>query len=215
MSTSENEVAALREQIADLKGIITSQAERIEQQAGRIEEQANRIDLLLEERAEDRQRIAELEEYRAENEHDKATIRQQVTEVEQTDSSADAESDDSDAQSDSMSTPMEQVLRAGDAGVLGHVTTSVERAITMAEHFSQWADKAPNGLVIKDNLKTLLETATGERFAWNQVYRAAEALEDATNGAIEFTKHRRFGWILVGDPQVVTKLSRASSVGER
>ena len=97
MSTSENEVAALREQIADLKGIITSQAERIEQQAGRIEEQANRIDLLLEERAQDRQRIAELEEYRAENEHDKATIRQQVTEVEQTDSSADAGSDDSDA----------------------------------------------------------------------------------------------------------------------
>ena len=56
---------------------------------------------------------------------------------------------------------------------------------------------------------------TGERFAWNQVYRAAEALEDATNGAIEFKKHRRFGWILVGDPQVVKNLSRASSVGER
>ena len=200
-ATEESTVAALREQVADLKDV--------------IEEQSNRIDLLLKERAEDRQRIAELEEYRAENEHDKATIRQQVTEVEQTDSSADAESDDSDAQSDSMGTPMEQVLRAGDAGVLGHVTASVERAITMAEHFSQWAGKAPNGLVIKDNLKTLLETATGERFAWNQVYRAAEALEDATNGAIEFTKHRRFGWILVGDPQVVTNLSQASSVGER
>ena len=200
-ATEESTVAALREQVADLKDV--------------IEEQSNRIDLLLKERDEDRPRIAELEEYRAENEHDKATIRQQVTEVEQTDSSADAGSDDSDAKSDSMGTPMEQVLRAGDAGVLGHVTTSVERAITMAEHFSQWAGKAPNGLVIKDNLKTLLETATGERFAWNQVYRAAEALEDATNGAIEFTKHRRFGWILVGDPQVVTKLSRASSVGER
>ena len=200
-ATEESTVAALREQVADLKDV--------------IEEQSNRIDLLLKERAQDRQRIAELEEYRAENEHDKATIRQQVTEVEQTDSSADAESDDSDAKSDSMGTPMEQVLRAGDAGVLGHVTASVERAITMAEHFGQWAGKAPNGLVIKDNLKTLLETATDERFAWNQVYRAAEALEDATNGAIEFTKHRRFGWILVGDPQVVRKLSQASSVGER
>ena len=200
-ATEESTVAALREQVADLKDV--------------IEEQSNRIDLLLKERAEDRQRIAELEEYRAENEHDKATIRQQVTEVEQTDGTATDESDDSNAQSDSMGTPMEQVLRAGDAGVLGHVTTSVERAITMAEHFSQWAGKAPNGLVIKDNLKPLLETATGERFAWNQVYRAAEALEDATNGAIEFKKHRRFGWILVGDPQVVKDLSRASSVGER
>ena len=200
-AAAENEIAALREQLKEVKT--------------ENEELRERVGLLLEERAQDRQRIAELEEYRAENEHDKATIRQQVTEVEQTDSSADAGSDESDAQSDSMGTPMEQVLRAGDAGVLGHVTTSVERAITMAEHFSQWAGKAPNGLVIKDNLKTLLETATGERFAWNQVYRAAEALEDATNGAIEFTKHRRFGWILVGDPQVVKNLSRASSVGER
>ena len=198
---AEDEIAALREELKEVKT--------------ENEELRERVGLLLEERAQDRQRIAELEEYRAENEHDKATIRQQVTEVEQTDSSADAGSDESDAQSDSMGTPMEQVLRAGDAGVLGHVTASVERAITMAEHFSQWAGKAPNGLVIKDNLKTLLETATGERFAWNQVYRAAEALEDATNGAIEFTKHRRFGWILVADPQVVEKLSRASSVGER
>ena len=200
-AAAENEIAALREELKEVKT--------------ENEELRERVGLLLEERAQDRQRIAELEEYRAENEYDKATIRQQVTEVEQTDSSADAGSDESDAQSDSMGTPMEQVLRAGDAGVLGHVTTSVERAITMAEHFSQWAGKAPNGLVIKDNLKTLLETATGERFAWNQVYRAAEALEDATNGAIEFTKHRRFGWILVGDPQVVKNLSRASSVGER
>ena len=200
-AAAENEIAALREELKEVKT--------------ENEELRERVGLLLEERAQDRQRIAELEEYRAENEYDKATIRQQVTEVEQTDSSADAGSDESDAQSDSMGTPMEQVLRAGDAGVLGHVTASVERAITMAEHFSQWAGKAPNGLVIKDNLKTLLETATGERFAWNQVYRAAEALEDATNGAIEFTKHRRFGWILVADPQVVEKLSRASSVGER
>jgi len=202
MSTAaEDEIAALREELKQVK------AEN--------EDLRERVGLLLEERAQDRKRIAELEEYRAENEHDKATIRQQVTEVEQADSSADAESDDSNTQNDSMGTPMEQVLRAGNAGVLGHVTTSVERAITMAEHFSQWASKAPNGLVIKDNLKTLLETATGERFAWNQVYRAAEALEDATNGAIEFTKHRRFGWILVGDPQVVKNLSQASSVGER
>ena len=202
MSTAtEDEIAALREELKEVKT--------------ENEELRERVGLLLEERAQDRKRIAELEEYRAENEHDKATIRQQVTEVEQTDGTATDESDDSNAQSDSMGTPMEQVLRAGDAGVLGHVTASVERAITMAEHFSQWAGKAPNGLVIKDNLKTLLETATGERFAWNQVYRAAEALEDGTNGAIEFKKHRRFGWILVGDPQVVTNLSQASSVGER
>ena len=200
-AAAENEIAALREELSKVKE--------------ENEELRERVGLLLEERAEDRQRIAELEEYRAENEHDKATIRQQVTTVEQADSSTDAESDENDSQNSPTGTPMEQLIQAGEAGVIGHVTASVERAETMARHFSQWASKAPNGLVIKDNLKSLLETATGERLAWNQVYRAAEALEEFTGEAIEFTKHRRFGWILVADPQVVTNLSRASSVGER
>lgn len=197
----ESEIAALREQIDDLKSV--------------IEEQADRIDLLLKERAEDRQRIAELEEYRAENEHDKATIRKQVTEVEQGSSIADAESDESSGQNDSTGTPMEQLIRAGEAGVVGRVTASVERAEAMARHFAQWASKAPNGLVIKDNLKKLLETATEEKLAWNQVYRAAQALEEFTGEAIKFEKHRRHGWMLVAEPAIVSALSRASSVGER
>ena len=40
------------------------------------------------------------------------------------------------------------------------VTVSVKRAKAIAAHFGQWTSRTPNGLVIKDNLKNLLETAT-------------------------------------------------------
>jgi DNA gyrase/topoisomerase IV subunit A len=191
--SATGEVAALREEIADLKSV--------------IEEQANRIDLLLKERAEDRQRIAELEEYRAENEHDKATIRQQVTSTEQADG---AESDESDARDDSM-TPMERLVRLGEESIMTNVTASVRRAEAIATHFGQWASRTPNGLVVKDNLKNLLETATSERLAWKQVYRAARALEKFTKGAIRFEKHRRHGWMLVAEPAIVSRLGRVST----
>ena len=105
---SESEVAALRDELRALKAKNEQLRDHIDELRARNDEQADRIDLLLRERAEDRQRIAELEDYRAANEHDKATIRQQVTEVERTDVVARAESDDSAAQDDSMRTPMEQ-----------------------------------------------------------------------------------------------------------
>ena len=158
---------------------------------------------------------AELTQYRTENERDKATIRQDVHEAiekaESGEATADvAENDESSPSNDSM-TPMERLLQLGEQGVMADVTASVRRAKAIASHFGQWASKTPNGLVIKANLKTLLQTATGEKLAWKQVYRAGRALEKFTKGAICFEKHRRHGWMLVAEPQVVTKLGRASS----
>ena len=195
--SAQSEIAALRQQVASLEGIIRNQADRIENQATRIAGLKN-----------------ELSEYRAENERDKATIRQQVTEAEQSTTAADAESDES-APSERSMTPMERMLQWGEDTITKHVTASDQRAHSIAEHYAQWASKAPNGLIVKDNLKNLLQTATGEKLAWNQVYRACRALVDFAGGAIEFTKHRRFGWILVAEPEYVTKLSRASSAAER
>ena len=71
--------------------------------------------------------------------------------------------------------------------------------------------KDAEGLVIKDNLKTLLQTATGEKLAWKQAYRACRALEQFTKGAICFEKHRRHGWMLIAEPKIVSQLGRASS----
>ena len=105
------------------------------------------------------------------------------------------------------------MLHLGEAGVMIDVTASVRRAKAIAAHFGQWAQKTPKGLVIKDNLKTLLQTATGEKLAWKQVYRAARALEKFTKGAIRFEKHRRHGWMVIAEPEIVTRFGqlRASS----
>jgi isocitrate lyase len=157
---------------------------------------------------------AELSQYRTENERDKATIRQDVHEAiekaEHDDETAAAESDESATRDESM-TPMEQVIHAGEEGVVFDVTASVRRAKAIAEHFCQWAKKTPNGLVIKDGLKTLVETATGERLFWKQIERAGHALEKLTKGAVQFTKTRRHGWTLVSEPAFVKRLGRVSS----
>ena len=157
---------------------------------------------------------AELSQYRTENERDKATIRQDVHEAiekaEQDDETAAAESDESASRDESM-TPMERILRAGAEGVMIDVTASVRRAKAIAEHFRQWAQKTPKGLVIKDGLKSLVETATGERLFWKQIERAGHTLEKFTKGAIRFTKTRRHGWTLVAEPAFITQLGRASS----
>jgi len=111
-------------------------------------------------------------------------------------------------------TPMERLVRLGEESIMTNVTASVRRAKAIATHFGQWASRTPNGLVVKDNLKNLLETAVDERLAWKQVYRAARALEKFTKGAIRFEKHRRHGWMLVAEPAIVSRLGRASSANE-
>ena len=175
------------------------------------------------ERLNERLAVVESENSRKDDEierlsRDLASERARVTELEskvEAVESDDAQSDESEPRDDSL-TPFEQVLRAGEAGVIGHLTAKDERAQSIGKHFAQWASRAPNGLVIKDNLKNLLETATGENLYWRQVYRSCRALEEATNGAIEFTKHRRYGWILVAQPSFVSRISqlRSSSVPE-
>ena len=159
---------------------------------------------------------AELNQYRTENERDKATIRQDVHEaIEKVEGKSSSEPTDTKATEENSGndalTPMERVLQFGEQGVMIDVTASVRRAKAIAAHFGQWASKTPKGLVIKDNMKTLLQTATGEKLAWKQVYRACRALEKFTKGAIQFKKHRRHGWMLIAEPKIVTQLGRASS----
>ena len=144
-----------------------------------------------------------LSEYEAENEHDKATIRQDVnTAIEKADeatSSEPAESVES-AESESKGTPMHQLIEAGEAGVIGHVTPSIRRAKAIAENFPKWAKKTPSGFVIQDGLKNLVETATGENLFHKQIERACNALAKLTKGAIAFKNHRKHGWMLIAQP---------------
>ena len=94
-------------------------------------------------------------------------------------------------------TPIERLstMDTQDTGI--DVTPSIERAVTIFDHWKEWSDKTPKGRVLKNDLKTLLRTATGEKLAWRQAYRAAEALDELSKGQIEFIHHKRHGKMLI------------------
>ena len=94
-------------------------------------------------------------------------------------------------------TPIERIsmMDAEDTGI--DMTPSIERAVSIFDHWQEWSEKTPKGRVLKNDLKTLLRTATGEQLAWRQVYRAAEALEELSKGRIEFIDHSRHGKMLI------------------
>ena len=100
-------------------------------------------------------------------------------------------------QQDTEMTPIERLSRmdAEDTGI--DVTPSIERAVSIFDHWQEWSQKTPKGRVLKDGLKNLVRTATGEKLAWRQVYRAAEALEELSKGRIEFIHHNRHGKMLI------------------
>jgi DNA repair exonuclease SbcCD ATPase subunit len=87
------------------------------------------------------------------------------------------------------------VMDTDETGI--DVTPSIERAVSIFDHWQEWSDKTPKGRVLKSDLKTLLRTATGESLAWRQVYRAAEALDELSKGRIEFFDHKRHGKMLI------------------
>ena len=113
--------------------------------------------------------------------------------------------EDAPAQDDS--TPLEQIADDEKDDPVGvQITSSVTRAAEVMKNWSSWSKKAPKGRTVKDNLKNLIETATGESLAWRQVYRACKKVEQLTKGKIVFSKTKRHGWILM-QPE------RSSSVG--
>jgi hypothetical protein len=107
-------------------------------------------------------------------------------------------------------TPIERIAALDPADTAIDTTPSIERAVTIFEHWETWSEKTPKGRVLKDGLKTLLRTATDEDLAWRQVYRAAEALEELSKGLFEFVNHDRHGKLLV-EPHTNRRDCHASS----
>jgi regulator of replication initiation timing len=101
------------------------------------------------------------------------------------------------------------VMDTDETGI--DVTPSIERAVSIFEHWEEWSNKTPKGRVLKSNLKTLLRTATGEGLAWRQVYRAAEALDELSKGRIEFIDHSRHGKMLIESQPASNGDCRSSS----
>ena len=175
------------------------------------------------ERLNERLAVVESENSRKDDEierlsRDLASERARTTELEnkvealESDRDASDASDESD-ENESKGTPMQQLVEAGEAAVIGHVTPSIRRAKTIAEHFGRWATKTPNGYVIRSNLKELLSMATGEQLEWSQVNRACRRLAEFSRGAIGFKKTSKHGNILVDQPDDHRLQSLLSSAG--
>jgi TolA-binding protein len=95
-------------------------------------------------------------------------------------------------------TPIEQLSRADDVSEVTDSPT-VERAVSMFKNLDSWGSRTPKGIVLKpaDNPLSLLEADQDESLQWVQYYRACEALEQLSQGAVTFFDSDRHGKMLV------------------
>lgn len=97
-------------------------------------------------------------------------------------------------------THIEKISRAAGDDI-SSVTDSVaaRRAVALWRNLPRWGSKTPKGYCLrpKDNPKRLLEADQGEDLAWKQYYRAAEALESLSEGAVTFFDSDKHGKMLV------------------
>jgi hypothetical protein len=133
---------------------LTERVERLETRNQNLtaenKQQNEQIERLLEENAEDRQRIAELEDYRADNERDKATIRQQVTKVEEREpaSSDDANSDGRDTKGRS---PLAQLIDVPAERATEFLSVNQRRGRKVAQCALEIGTETPSGLVVRSD----------------------------------------------------------------
>ena len=185
---------------------------RIEALETRVDEQNKRIEELEDENTELRERVEESEREADFLLDDVCDIERQLREIDAS-GSVGNETGESPPRQDM--TPIERVskMNAEDTGI--EVTPSIERAVMIFDHWREWSAKTPKGRVWKSGQKTLLRTATGEKLAWNQVYRAFESIDELSKGEIQYIDHKRHGKMLIEPSQAGTTDAdlHASSVG--
>jgi Skp family chaperone for outer membrane proteins len=171
---------------------------------------ANLVDEIAQESAQAQERAREaearvddledrLDEHQEQSARDSAETKQRVTAVEETLESAGVEANptsqagETTIQPDDL-TPVEQLSCAED---ISEVTDSpsVERAVTIFKNLPDWGRRSPRGYVLRpaDNPVSLLESACDESLCWRQWYRACEALEELSQGAVTFFDSDRHG----------------------
>jgi len=197
---------------ADLTTIVEHLVERVDHLEDRVDDlEQDKADLeqdkadLEQENADLEDRVADLE---AETARQRAEDRQRLTDAEDrlddlekgdiTDETPTPQAD-TNASTEPL-TPIERLSESGDStDVAANVTASVRRAVTLFENLPDWGQSTPKGRVLKpsDRPKQLLEAACDESLAWTQYYRAAEALERLSKGAVTFFDHSKHGRTVV------------------
>ena len=182
VSTLQDELEAEREARQELEQTVEEQSKEIEQLQQEIERAEDNRSHLLDDIIDVEEQIGELE-------------------AGSPDAKGEGNAGKSAAQRPEM-TPIERLSRIDDMeDTAVDVTPSIERAVTIFDYWREWSNKTPKGRVLKDNLKSLLRTATGDNLNWKQSYRAAEALEELSKGRIQFIHHSRHGKMLIEPPR--------------
>lgn len=165
----------------------------------------NQVELLKNELAEERAKRKDVESQLATLKEDFGNYREamskkleglksELTEVRSTESGT----SDPQGESTETTTPLEDIAddeKEDPPGV--QVGPSVTRAAAIMSNWETWSKQAPKGRTIRDGLKQLIETATGESLAWKQVYRACRKVEQLTKGKIVLARTKRHGNVLL------------------
>jgi hypothetical protein len=177
------EVSDLRDEVSDLR----DDKARLEDEVSDLETQLNEEqDLRGKQVAQTRKDVADLSDAVDDLEEGKSPGTNPTPQAEETASSEPL-------------TPIERLSEGNREDVAANVTSSVERAVALFENLPDWGTSTPKGTTLRpaDRPKDLLEAATGESLAWQQYYRACEALESLSKGAVTFIDHRRHGKTVV------------------
>jgi uncharacterized coiled-coil protein SlyX len=195
VDTQQDTIESQQETIDEQQNQIESQQETIDEQQNQIESQQDEIDEL-------RQELTE---------HQEKSIRkiaETMKDVNQIQESLEADSDGitptpNDGQTARQNhelTPVEQIAR-GDTENLDKVidSPSVRRAISLFKNIADWGNRTPKGIVLKssDNPLSLLSADMDNSLCWKQYYRAAEALEGLSEGAVTFVNSDRHGKMVI------------------
>ena len=183
----------------DREGLI----EIIEQQQQQLETQQQQIDELIEQNQQQQEQLDELQG-KIESEGDRRSaeiegVHNRISGLEEDieEETPTPQPEETTIQQSDL-TPAEQLSQADDPGEVTDSPT-VERAISLFKNLDKWGSKTPKGLVLKpaDNPLSLLEADRDEQLAWKQYYRAAEALEQLSEGSVTFFDSDRHGKMIV------------------
>lgn len=198
----------LKDRIEEQGEILDELEDRIgeghKEREGRIDEMEERIKDLAEERGVQIEELTERYDYRFD------VLNDAIENLEAEFSDDESGGQDGETTLHRRETPIERLLD-DPMGSGIQITASVQRAMRVVGNYDSWSKKVQAGHVINENLKMLLEAAGGERLYWKQVHRAGEKVEELTNGAIEFVKTAKNGWVFKVDPDNEDFLTRVVS----
>ena len=182
-----------QDEIDELRSELTEHQETIESQQETIQNQQDEIDELRQELKEHQERSSlKIAETKKDVNQLKETLGADSSDVSPTPNDGKTTIQEHDL------TPIEQISRAEHPDDITD-SPSVRRAISLFKNIMDWGSRTPKGIVLKssDNPLSLLSADRDESLCWKQYYRAAEALESLSEGALTFFNSKKHGKMLV------------------